>query len=59
MKRSIRILAGATIGAIVGLTVAIATRSWWLPERYAINVPVASITGGAPPLPSAPMWPRS
>ncbi len=52
MKKPIRILAGVTIAAIVGLAVAIATRSWWLPERYAVNVPVASITGGAPPVPS-------
>ncbi len=52
MKKPIKILAGVTIAAVACLTVAIATRSWWLPERYAINVPVASITGGAPPVPS-------
>lgn len=51
MKRPMRILAGVTITAIGGVTVAIATRSWWLPERYAVNVPVASLTGGAPPVP--------
>lgn len=50
MKKPIKILAGLTIAAVACLSVAIATRSWWLPERYAVNVPVASITGGAPPV---------
>jgi glucose/arabinose dehydrogenase len=52
MKKSIKIMAGITIAAVACLAVAITTRSWWLPERYAVNVPVASITGGAPPVPS-------
>ncbi len=51
MKRPMRILAGVTLAAIACLTVAILTRSWWLPERFAVNVPVAAITGGAPAVP--------
>lgn len=48
MKKPIKILAGVTIAAIVGLILAIATRSFWLPERFAINVPVGSLVGRPP-----------
>ena len=48
MKRWIRILAGAGVAVASVLAVAFATRSLWLPERYAINVPVAHLMGRPP-----------
>mgnify|MGYP001419375639 FL=1 len=48
MKRWIRILAGGGVALVFVLAVATATRSLWLPERFAINVPVGSLVGLPP-----------
>ncbi len=46
MRRWIRIGAALFVFFLVALAAAIATRSLWLPERFAVNVPIASIVGG-------------
>ena len=51
MKRSLKILIVAAVTAIAVLALAIATRGYWLPERFAVNVPLGAIVGAAPNLP--------
>ena len=48
MKRWVRIVIGAGVAVVSILSVAIATRSFWLPERFAINVPLGSLVGRPP-----------
>lgn len=50
MNRWIRILAGVGVAVVFVLAVGFATRSLWLPERFAVNVPVASLMGRPPAL---------
>lgn len=46
MKRILRFLfRGALLGVAV-LALAVASRRYWLPERYAVNVPLQAILGG-------------
>lgn len=46
MKRILRFLfRGALIGAAL-LVLAVASRRYWLPERFAVNVPMQAIVGG-------------
>jgi glucose/arabinose dehydrogenase len=45
VRRLLRILLIATTAVVLVLGVAIATRSFWLPERFAVNVPVRTIMG--------------
>lgn len=46
MKRILRFLVrGAVLGAAV-LAIAVASRRYWLPERFAVNVPMRAIFGG-------------
>jgi len=51
MKRWLKILVVAAVAGIAILAIALATRRYWLPERFAINVPLGSLVGAAPDLP--------
>lgn len=46
MKRLFGILLRGVIGLIVLLVIAVATRQYWVPERFAVNVPLRSLSGG-------------
>ena len=47
MKRLFGILRGVT-ALVVIVVVAVATRRYWVPERFAVNVPLRSLTGSEP-----------
>jgi|CXWL01.1.fsa_nt_gi glucose/arabinose dehydrogenase len=51
MKRSLKILIVIAVAGTATLALAVATRGYWLPERFAINVPLGSIVGAAPNVP--------
>lgn len=51
MKRFVKFLVIVAVSALALLALAIATRGYWLPERFAINVPLGAIVGAAPSLP--------
>lgn len=57
MKRTLKILIFVAVAGIAALAIAVATRSYWLPERFAINVPLGSIVGTAPDLPRSGVVP--
>lgn len=48
MKRLLAIVLKGSIASVVLLIVAVATRRYWVPEKFAVNVPVRSLTGSAP-----------
>ncbi len=45
MTRILRILFRSAVGLLVILAVGVATRRYWVPERFAVNVPVRSVMG--------------
>ncbi|MEO8500051.1 MAG: PQQ-dependent sugar dehydrogenase [Vicinamibacteria bacterium] len=54
MRPVLRILFRGSI-ALIGLgALAVATRQYWVPERFAVNVPVRALTGAAPDAASMP-----
>ena len=48
MRRFLRILLRAAVALVLLVVLAIATRRYWVPERFAVNVPVRSLTGAGP-----------
>ena len=44
--RPLRFLAKAAVALVLVLAVAVATRRFWLPQRFAVNVPLRSLVGG-------------
>lgn len=48
MKRLVGILLRLVIALIALLAIAVATRRYWVPERFAVNVPLRSLTGSGP-----------
>ena len=48
MKRVLRIFFRGAIALILLIALAVATRRYWIPERFAVNVPVRALMGSAP-----------
>jgi len=48
VKRVFWFLLRGGLAFVVAVAVGVATRQYWLPERYAVNVPVRSLTGSGP-----------
>lgn len=53
MKRLFRNLLRGVIVLTALIVVAVATRRYWVPERFAVNVPLRSLAGGAAPASNA------
>ncbi len=47
MARFFKILLRSLVTLIVLLAFAVATRRYWVPERFAVNVPMRSLLGNA------------
>ncbi len=45
MTRIFRILFRSAVAGLVALAVGVATRKYWVPERFAVNVPIRSVMG--------------
>lgn len=51
MNRLLKILTRTTAVVIAALALAFVTRAFWLPERFAINVPLGALVGAPPHVP--------
>lgn len=48
MKRVLKALAWAAVAGAALIAIAVTTRRYWVPERFAVNVPLRSLTGSGP-----------